>query len=103
MKSILSFLDTENLKKMASRSHFRYGKDLAKNGSIKITKQNTFNILAEIKLPSGNKTVQTEINSTTKGLRWKCSCSNKKNYFCEHCIALGLFSQPQTKNPPTTL
>lgn len=95
MQSILSFLTTENLKELASRSHFRYGQDLAENSEIKITKQNTFNILADIKLPKNNKILKTELNSTTKGLRWKCSCSNKKNYFCEHCVALGIYSQPK--------
>jgi hypothetical protein len=89
MKSIISLLEPENLKTLASRSNYRYGQEIARDDEIKITKSNTFNILAEIK-PFGKQTTITELHSTTKGLRWKCSCTNKKSYFCEHCVAIGI-------------
>jgi uncharacterized Zn finger protein len=89
MKSILSLITPEQLEKAASRSVFRHGKEIEKNGEIKITKENTFNIIADVRSKYGT-IFTTELHSTTKGFRWKCGCTNKKNYFCEHCVAVGL-------------
>ncbi len=89
MKSILSLITPEQLEKIATRSIFRHGKEIAKNGEITITKENTFNIVASVRSKHG-PIFTTELNSTTKGFRWKCECTNKKNYFCEHCVAVGL-------------
>ncbi|MDB4939892.1 MAG: hypothetical protein JWO40_317 [Candidatus Doudnabacteria bacterium] len=90
MKSIRELLAEDDLKKLASRSNFRYGQEIAKNDAIKIKKSNTFNLIVEIK-PFGQRQIDTELHSTTKGLRWKCSCTAKKNFFCEHCVAVGLY------------
>jgi hypothetical protein len=89
MKPLKEIITPELLESESSRSNFRYGKQIAKDAQFKITKTNTFNHLAEIKLPSGTA-LNTALMSTTKGLRWKCDCTNKKDYFCEHCVALGL-------------
>ena len=88
MEPILSFVSPEELKILASRSNLRYGLSIADNGIITISKINTFNIEGVIKY--GNKNEErTELHSTVKGLRWKCTCTSKKGLFCEHCVALG--------------
>ncbi len=90
MKPLLSLLNIEKLEDLASRSNYRYGKDIVKNGVIKITKSNVFNVIAEVE--SKNKEPQTTtLSSTPKGLRWKCSCTGRKDLFCHHCAAVGIF------------
>jgi uncharacterized Zn finger protein len=91
MKSLLSLISLDQLEQMASRSNFRYGQEIAKNGDIKIEKSNTFNITATVK--SKNKNTRTvELSSTSKGFRWKCTCTGRKDLFCNHCVAVGIFA-----------
>ncbi len=89
MLPLKSLITAEQIKDLASRSNYRYGEKLSQDAEIVINKENTFNIWAAIKL--GNKTAhEVELQSTTKGFRWKCSCTSKKDYFCEHCTAVAL-------------
>ena len=90
MKPVTSLLTTDLIEDLASRSHMRYGKLIAEDGKITITKQNAFNIIATIE-NSNKKAQTTELTSTSKGFRWKCSCTNRKDTFCEHAVALALF------------
>lgn len=94
MTPIISLLTPIQLEKLASRSNFRYGKDIAKNGKVIFDKTNTFNLVATVEFRNGEKRT-TELMSTSKGLRWKCSCTNRKDLFCEHCVAVGLAAQPE--------
>lgn len=100
MRPVKEFLTEENLEDLASRSYFRYGKQIAKDGEIEIIKQNTFNIIAKVKQGTGHESRTVELMSTPKGFRWKCTCTNKKNLFCQHCVAAGLFqTKPKENNP----
>lgn len=89
MLPLSSFITPEKLEELASRSHFRYGMQIAEEGEIKISKRNTFNVIATVKHGS-HQTRTVSLMSTTKGFRWKCSCSSKKGFFCQHCAAVGL-------------
>jgi uncharacterized Zn finger protein len=96
MKPILSIISVEQLEDLASRSHFRYGKEIAEDGEIIFTKTNTFNLVAKVKYKNSQaRTV--ELMSTPKGFRFKCTCSNKKDNFCQHCVAVGLAALPEEK------
>jgi uncharacterized Zn finger protein len=89
MLPILRIITEEHIEDLASRSHLRYGKEIVKSGEINFIKENTFNLIATVKFrKSDPKTV--ELMSTPKGFRFKCSCSNKKDNFCEHCVAASL-------------
>jgi uncharacterized Zn finger protein len=88
MKPINSLINLEMLTDLATRSNFRYGKDMAKNYKITFIKSNVFNHLATVENRGPKETV--ELHSTPKGFRWKCTCSSKKNYFCPHCVAVCL-------------
>ena len=92
MKPILELVTPEELEKLASRSHFRYGQQIAEDGKITFSKVNTFNRVAEVE--HGNSQKRTvQLMSTTKGFRWKCTCSARKDFFCQHCVAVGLVSK----------
>ncbi len=89
MKPVASLLSLEELKVLGSRSNFRYGQDILKKGEIVFDTSNTFHLVAKVKY--GNKEVRTvDFLSTPKGLRIKCSCTARKDLFCEHCVAVGL-------------
>ncbi len=95
MKPLLSLITIEEIEALASRSNFRYGREIAENAEITIQKKNTFNRIAEVR--HGNSPVQTvEVMVTAKGLRWKCTCTNRKNIFCEHVVAVCLTALPSS-------
>lgn len=97
MKPLLSLISMDQLDQLASRSNFRYGQEIAKNGKIEITKSNTFNIFATVQ--SKNKNARAvELSSTSKGFRWKCTCTGRKDLFCNHCVAVGIFVGNATIN-----
>ncbi len=89
MKPIRTFISPELIEKLASRSNFRYGKTLVKDEALKITKENAYNIHAQVK-HSSKLEYLVEFTASSKGFRWKCSCNSKKDYFCEHSAALGI-------------
>ena len=93
MLPLKDYIQPEQLTELASRSNFRYGKDILKNGEVSFIKTNRFNSVATVKPIRAEKRT-TELHSTSKGLRWKCTCTGKKNYFCEHCVAVGLALTP---------
>ncbi|MEO8065518.1 MAG: hypothetical protein ABI643_01520 [Candidatus Doudnabacteria bacterium] len=89
MKPLNSLLTLEELKDLSSRSHFRYGQAIADAGDVQIHEKKTFRIEARVKHGDGQRrTVMLE--STPNGLRWKCTCSSRKGFFCQHCVAVGL-------------
>ena len=77
------------IEELASRSNLRYGKQMVERGEITIDQPNVFNLTAKVEF-SAHETRTVEFHTTPKGLRWKCTCSNKKNFFCNHCVAVAL-------------
>lgn len=89
MKPLISLLTEEVIEDLASRGNFRYGKEIAEEANFTIEKSNTFNVAAKVKFRN-NETRTVELMSTVKGLRFKCTCTSKKNFFCQHCTGLAL-------------
>ncbi len=89
MTPILDLVAAEQLADLASRSNFRYGKEIAKHGEISLPKSNRFHLQATVKSKNG-QTRTVSLLSTPKGLRWKCTCTSRKDLFCKHCVAAGL-------------
>ena len=90
MKPVTSLVKSEILEGLASRSNFRYGQEISKEATFTIEKSNSFNIIARIVFRN-SETRTAELSSTPKGLRWKCSCTGRKDLFCKHCVALGFY------------
>lgn len=91
MKPVKTYLTEDNLQDLATRSHFRYGQKIAEAGDVKILKINNFNIVAKVQHGDG-ETRTVELMSTSKGFRTRCTCSARKDLFCQHCVAVGLSS-----------
>jgi hypothetical protein len=90
MKPVKTLITEEEITKLASRSNFRLGKAIFKDGKFQVEKSNPY--VEEVKLSYKNgEAVSVRVESTSKGLRWKCSCNSRKDLFCQHCIALGLY------------
>ncbi len=89
MKPIKSLLTLEEIEDLASRSYFRYGQAIAKAGDVTIQETKTFSIVAKVKHGHGELR-NVKLESTPKGLRWKCTCTNRKDLFCQHCVAVAL-------------
>jgi len=90
MKPLKSFLTEEFIEDLATRSYFRYGKGIVKDGDVTMLEQNTFNLIAKVKHGDG-QTRTVKLESTPKGFKYKCTCSNRKDLFCQHCVAVGLW------------
>ncbi len=90
MKSLTSILKIEEITKLASRSNLRLGKAIAEDGKFTIEKSTTYGQTVRVVHKNGQP-YTVHLESTPKGLRWKCSCSSRKDLFCPHCIALGLY------------
>ncbi len=89
MKPLTTLITLEGIEQLASRSNLRLGKAIAENGEFVVEKINTYGQIVRVSHKQGqSRTVQVE--STPKGLRWKCTCSSRKDLFCQHCVALGL-------------
>ena len=89
MKPVTSLITLEEINRLASRSNLRLGKAIAEEGQFVVEKENTYGQTVRITHKNGQpRTVHVE--STPKGLRWKCTCSSRKDLFCQHCAALGL-------------
>lgn len=93
MKAVKELVTRELLKEWASRSHFRYGQDIAKNGTITFDTVNAFHVVAKVAF-RGGQTRTVDVLSTPKGLRFKCTCTSRKDLFCNHCVAVGLTLLP---------
>ncbi len=89
MKPIRSLLTIETITDLASRSNLRYGKQMAEDGDVKITDENNYNVTASVK-HGENQGRTVNLMSTTKGFRWKCTCTSKKDLFCNHCVAVAI-------------
>jgi hypothetical protein len=86
---LITFLTIEKIESLASRSNLRFGKQILKDAKIIVKTQNTFRRVATVQYK--NNPIQTvEFLADHKGLHFKCSCANKKNFFCEHCTAVAL-------------
>ena len=90
MIPIKLLLAADELERLATRSNFRYGQQTVKHAEIILVDSNTFNLVAEVKSPNGESET-IELRSTTKGFRWKCTCTARKSLFCRHGVAVGLF------------
>ncbi len=89
MKPVATLITLEEITKLASRSNLRLGKAIAEDGKFEIEKSNPYVNMVKISQKSSQaRTVRVE--STSKGLRWKCTCNSRKDLFCQHCVALGL-------------
>jgi hypothetical protein len=86
---LLKQLSVTEIEKMASRSNFRFGKQLLKDAKINVQTNNVFRRIATVSYKN-HPEQKVEFLSDHKGLHYKCSCSNRKNMFCEHCIAVAL-------------
>ncbi len=91
MKPIKSLLQPALLEELATRSNLRRGSEMAKHGAVTFTKSGTYYLIGQVKHKSG-QTRTVRLDSTSKGLRWKCSCTSRKDVFCYHCVAAGLQS-----------
>lgn len=92
---LLSLVTPDKLAILATRSNYRFGQEIARDGSVTVTDANTFNLKATVKYKNGAAET-TLLQTTSKGLRWKCSCTGRKDLFCKHCVAAALVAGEKT-------
>ena len=72
MKAIHDLVDEQSLRKLATPSNFRLGKEVFERGGVQIIAQTPFQVTAKARSPGGqNRTVV--LTATPEGL--KCGCT----------------------------
>lgn len=94
MKPVTSLITNDILEDLASRSNLRYGQEIAKSGEVNFEKSNAYHLISIVKYRNG-ETRTVDFLSTAKGLKWKCTCTARKDFFCKHCVAVGIALQTQ--------
>lgn len=98
MKPVHELLTEYVVKDLASRSNLRYGQDIVKNGQVIFEKANAFHQVAKVSFRNG-ETRTVDLLSTPKGLRYKCTCTSRKDLFCKHMVAAGLSLSAKNNGP----
>jgi uncharacterized Zn finger protein len=89
MDSIADLVEESAMRKLATPSNFRLGKQIADANGVEFVEYEPLKVVAKVAMPGILKRTVT-FTSTKEGLQYKCSCSNKPNHFCKHCVATGL-------------
>jgi uncharacterized Zn finger protein len=66
--------------------------EIGRVGIIEYIDYSSSKIVAKISLPGKSSKRTVELRSTANGLEYKCTCSNKPEWFCKHCVAVALDS-----------
>jgi uncharacterized Zn finger protein len=90
MKSVTDYLSAEAIKTLAIPSIYRLGAILARDGVLEFIEFNPLKVVAKISGLSGSSGRTVEFKANNSGLEYKCTCTKKPDWFCKHCVAVGL-------------
>ena len=90
MPSVADLISPEQIKKLAIPSNIRLGTVIAKEGIVEFIELSPTEVVAKVIDPKGSSKRTVILKSTSNGLEYKCSCSNKLDWFCKHCVATSI-------------
>ena len=90
MQSISDYLSAEGIKNLAMPSNYRLGAQLAKEGRVELIENERSKIIAKVKGGQGSSGRTVTLKASKSGLEYSCTCSKKPDWFCKHCVAVGL-------------
>lgn len=96
MHTIADLMEEGTIRKLATPSNFRLGKQIADANGVEFTEFSPMKIVAKVAMPGIVKRTVT-FTFGKDGLHYKCTCSNKPNHFCKHCVATGLEAGKEKK------
>jgi uncharacterized Zn finger protein len=87
--SVADLVDAAALKRLATPSNLRLGRAIAARGGVALLKFGPLRVTAKVSVAGGARRT-VELDSTLRGLRWKCTCTRKPDLFCKHCVAAAI-------------
>lgn len=97
MNSVTELVEESAMRKLATPSNFRLGRQIADANGVEFVEPGPLKVVAKVAMPGIVKRTVT-LTSTKEGLHYKCTCSNKPNHFCKHCVATGLAIREKVSN-----
>jgi len=91
MNTLADFLAPELIKKIAIPSNIRLGTAIAKEGIVEFIEMSPTKVIAKVSVTNRSSKRTVELKANVAGLEYKCTCSNKPNWFCKHCVATSIF------------
>jgi uncharacterized Zn finger protein len=86
--SVADLVDDTLVRRLASPSDLRYGREIAAIGGVEFVKRGQLRVIARVR---DSQTRTVELVSAAAGLEWSCSClGSKRHSFCKHCVAAAL-------------
>jgi len=96
MPKVADYISPEAVKKLATSSNYRLGEEIAKNGKVEFVEFSSLKVIAQVSLPGKSSKRTVEMNTNKNGLNYKCTCSNKQDWFCKHCVAVRIILWEKT-------
>lgn len=89
MSRIADFINEHAISKLATPSNLKLGRQIADAKGVEFIESTPERLTAKVAMPGIQK--RTVVMSADKQkLHYKCTCSNKLDYFCKHCVAVSL-------------
>lgn len=85
MTPIADLVQDQVIKKLATPANYQKGQEIAASGGVELVEFGPLRVEAKVKGDESRRTVNFQ--STGDGLKWKCTCTNDPDLFCQHCVA----------------
>lgn len=91
MASLIELANSEAVENLATPSNIRLGRELADGGAVQVFVASADRIQARV--GGGQSATQSRLVGLwigERGLSWSCTCTNDRQLFCKHAVAVAL-------------
>jgi hypothetical protein len=107
MRSVADLVHHGVLVKLATSANLRLGRKIVDHGGVELAWHGPLRASAKVgDLSAAAQRRIVELTSSASGLEWSCTCTTRRDLFCEHCVATALvlreraaFSAPPQPRP----
>lgn len=94
MASVAELVDEATLHLLATPANFRLGHDIVAAGGVDLIESTPERVTAKV---TGDQARTVELRATEQGLKWKCTCTSRKDLFCKHCVATAIVNDEKVE------
>lgn len=93
-RALADLVDDAVLRALATPSNLRLGREIVARGEVEFVDFGRFRVVARV---GGGQWRTFELKSMPAGLRWKCTCTGRRERLCKHGVATGLAVRRRTR------
>lgn len=91
MASVQNLISPEQIKRLATPSNLRLGRDIVDAKGVELLELGQFHIRGRVGNPKAGAQVRTtELRMSGDALTWTSTCAPRQKLFCKHCVALAI-------------